>query len=304
MGTTDVGLARMVLRELRRTRFPGALLHGEASIASSDFAGDIDLACSADLGFATRALFAATQRVGLTPLLVWPYDVNSVAIIAIDESKLPVVSGVHFDILADRQGLGKYGIRTPPLVSASRSGHLVPSVSSLDRALYLWRKGVVKQQPSRTAGAIAALNAFSQDEVAARIAHVFRGGPIPLPVISTRQHADYYFRRSLLCGGRFMWRARFPIGIHIAVSDLRDAVRIRHMFRNLLPVVKVYSGPLHALYGWIGARRPGITIVVRPDSPTASRPPDYVIDKMLRRLFARARQRSIEMDSRWVGGHK
>lgn len=142
-------LAHRVLVDLAR-RHPVVLLHGEEDLLAGRLTSDIDCAvASHSVTTVVAAAIEAGRTHDLRLVSVWPYDCRGLALFL---STPDLAEIVQVDVLADARGIGKYGLRTDPLVRRAREtphGWLRPE--PLDEVLYLLSKRTLKGQSDRVA---------------------------------------------------------------------------------------------------------------------------------------------------------
>jgi hypothetical protein len=140
MPTTHAELARAVIGRLATSSLRGALLHPLPEDAGAAIS-DVDLVISRPLtaGSLRQLSDETLGPLRLTPILVWPYDIDAVALFATDPAGY---SGVHLDLVHDRHGLGKLGIRYASFLEHAGEAETsaAAQVDPSDRALYLLRK--------------------------------------------------------------------------------------------------------------------------------------------------------------------
>ncbi len=147
MATTDPTLAATALDILASESIPFAVLHSEESIINGNATSDIDLVVGCTpyqmLGIVTREF----HRVGLYPVVLWPYDVADTAtlLLATEDGS----DGVQLDLLCDRAGLGHYGIRSGRILEMATDGRRWPTACPDHELLYSIRKRHWKGQHGR-----------------------------------------------------------------------------------------------------------------------------------------------------------
>jgi hypothetical protein len=167
VASTDIFAVQHVLGALQQSDMRWALVHGRRQ--STQVVSDIDIAV-ADVG--RRGWIALLDRLaerGLQPVLVWPYDVNSVSIFLGSRS---LTQGVQLDILQDPRGGSKYGLRTDAALDHAELENGMPVLTDVDSWLYNVRKQSLKRQNSRLARLIADQPAPTE-QLVARAAELF-----------------------------------------------------------------------------------------------------------------------------------
>ena len=161
----DAALARAVLADLADPD-PWILLHGESSLVGRGPLSDVDTTVgSVTVDELLRSL--QTAPGGLQLVAVWPYDCRGVALF-LASSRLDRV--VQLDVLADPEGLGRYGVRTAELAArAVGTEHPWRRPDPLDQALYLLSKRTAKGQADRVSTLVDELGHHDREAV--------RGGP-------------------------------------------------------------------------------------------------------------------------------
>ena len=157
MGTTSGSLAAAVIDALssRRTNF--AVLHRAEDLRAGTVASDVDLVVADRPIEVVEDLQGALDSLDLKPVMVWRYDSGETLTVFFARPDLS--AGLQFDLLRDRRGQGKYGIRTEVLLEATQQ-HEWPQLQPLLEILYLLRKRLLKGQGERVRRLVEDLNAF------------------------------------------------------------------------------------------------------------------------------------------------
>jgi hypothetical protein len=146
MATTDRCLALASLEGMRTAGVRFALLHGRERLLRGDLS-DVDLVVGEDPKSVVRRSWSSWATCGLTPIVVWPYDIGGTATVFL--ATPDASAGVQLDLLYDRNGVGRYGVKSPPLLASADSSAPLPVVSDSASLIYQWRKRTVKRQTAR-----------------------------------------------------------------------------------------------------------------------------------------------------------
>lgn len=146
MPTTSGELARVCLAGLARAGVEFAVLHGYEYL-ETDRISDVDVVVGQDPRTVIRAAEAYWREAGLTPIILWPYDIGSTA--AVFLATRDARDGVQLDMLHDPDGIGRYGVRSDVLLRFVEVRPLAPVVEETARLLYLWQKRTAKGEIHR-----------------------------------------------------------------------------------------------------------------------------------------------------------
>lgn len=199
------------------------LLHREDALTGAGPLSDLDCAVAPERrGDALRAVRDVGRDLGLSIVSVWPYDTAGLGLFLVDGE---LSRGVQLDLLADRDGRGKYGIRTRPLVEAAQPGTGAwRRPTSVDEALYLVSKRSLKGEDHRLPELVRGLAEVPDAEMRAqellapharaRVAGALGWSPPPEPA-RMASHA----RRAASEARRRARRITSPAGawVHLAV---------------------------------------------------------------------------------------
>jgi hypothetical protein len=211
MATSDPVLAKTALDVLadRGVRF--AVLHKESAIASGSILSDVDLVVDQDPREIIAQNVPALHRVGLHPIVVWPYDVASTATVFL---ALPDGSdGVQIDFLRDPTGAGRYGVRSTVLLEDAQPGERWPTIRADHQFLYLIRKRSCKGEADELARLLASVSDPEKRQLGMETQKLFS------PSAAERL-------RSLLEPA--VRRDRERLDVHPASDSLRLLGRLRH----------------------------------------------------------------------------
>ncbi len=171
MGTTSADLAMRVLDELERVEPRFVVLHGEAALSRGEATSDVDVAIGRDPVDVVADLSELLAENGVAPIMLWPYDRNSLTIFWSDGDG---DRGVQLDLVCDPEGQGRYGFRTGELIARAGRGERWPRLDAADELLYLIRKRQVKRNEAET---VRLLSSMPDGDQAA--ASTGRGRPSP-----------------------------------------------------------------------------------------------------------------------------
>lgn len=275
MGTNSPDRAREFLRELHGTGIRSALIHGEDMLEAGTLGSDLDLAFASSFGEALDAVELAASRASLTPIVCWAYDTNSTTVVLAELRADGRVDGVQVDLLVDPEGLGKYGVRTGPLVAASRPGRLYPRVAPLDEALYLARKAALKAQPERLVESRGAMNGFPEAEVSARSSTLLTGQSLATER-GLGHPIAWRVRRGVEEGRRAAYRIAVPLGPAVEVGSMVTASEVDRRLQGIAPSVAIANGRVSAR---LASRRNTVTLL-----PSGSA--DLGVDRAVERVLA------------------
>lgn len=146
MATTNGELALTAVQGLTDAGVEYAFLHGVERLLSGDVS-DLDLVAPAPARTVLTVVAPYWLRLGLHPVLFWPYDVGDTATIFL--SNADATDGVQLDLLHDPRGAGKYGIRTQSLLTDVTNDTGMPEISPSASLVYQWTKRVAKGQLDR-----------------------------------------------------------------------------------------------------------------------------------------------------------
>jgi hypothetical protein len=148
MGTTDARLACASLEGMKEAGARFALLHGRERLLEG-IVSDIDMVVGEHPTAVVQRSAAVWGSRGLMPVMVWPYDVGGTATVFL--ATPDATEGVQLDLLYDLNGIGRYGVKSPPLLSTADSSEAIPSVSDAASLIYQWQKRTVKRDEARLA---------------------------------------------------------------------------------------------------------------------------------------------------------
>ena len=146
MATTDPRLALASLDGLREAGISFALLHGRERLLRGDVS-DVDIVVGEDPRVVVRRTTASWRSRGMLPVVIWPYDIGGTATVFLTTPDAS--AGVQLDLLYDRDGVGRYAVKSPPLLTTADSSVDLPVVSDAASMVYQWHKGTVKRQAAR-----------------------------------------------------------------------------------------------------------------------------------------------------------
>ncbi|CAN5845124.1 hypothetical protein BH23ACT4_BH23ACT4_09790 [soil metagenome] len=262
MATTDPLLAHRAVTALFRSGAPLAVLHGEDRLARFEPVTDVDLVSGLLPIELVRSTESEWSRMGLHPIIFWPYDVGGTATVFLTTPRAN--EGVQLDILHDPAGQGQYGLYSGRLLDHLIQGEQFPRLDHWATLAYTARKRLVK-------GEIQAFRAAwhpdsRQGERAAR--HVLAEGAVQ-EMISGRFRARPWISTARVA--RAIRRLARPIGAWAHIFDDRAssevmALELERRFSRILPHVHSSQLPQPGprLPGWWASHvapvrwRPGV----------------------------------------------
>ncbi len=250
MGTTSADLAQRVLDELERVEPAFVVLHGEDDLSNGRVASDVDVAVVRD----PRAVVAAVSRPladdGVAPIMLWPYDRNSLTIFWSDSDG---DRGVQLDLVCDPLGQGRYGFRTGELIARAERGERWPRLDTEDELLYLIRKRQVKRNATETVRLLSSMPMEAKAALADRARQAFSesAGKQIVQMISSGAYVDpkgaafdRRLRNVASNPGFYGTRLRQKVGAWVSVSGatLAEIDVALAPLRGLLPAIIVREG--------------------------------------------------------------
>jgi hypothetical protein len=243
---------------------------------------DVDVAVETDPIEIIKTVRPAWARSGLTPILIWPYDIGgtlTVFLASADGSE-----GVQLDMLFDREGMGKYGVRSQGLVDSAIVGP-IPVVNEPARLTYLWRKRVVKGH-DRVLDALRAEAATIPEEDLVRASNQLTGSADTAHELlgRTEKRSRNGETHPVTRLRRLTERILHPIGYWAHVNDQTIADELASRLSGYLVVVR--TGPIPSFPGqiwWYFRRvlpttlRPGV-FLSHGSRPTWGPAPSVVLD--------------------------
>lgn len=284
MGTTNAELAGRVLDELEQIEPRFVMLHGEAELSRGLVRSDIDVAVAADPHSIAWSLADGLTPSGTVPIMLWPYDRNSLTVFLADPGG---DGGVQLDLVRDPSGRGRYGFSTDALIERAEPGERWPRLHPEDELLYLIRKRQVKRNRDEVARLLGSVSADSRTSLSARASDAFSAPASThlIEMLSTGRYVDpggaAFDRRvrNVIANAGF-YRARLgqAVGVWVSTtgtsaSDLDDALQ---PLRDLLPSV-VVRGPVR----WrpeVGIDRLRARLLVTVDGDAADSRADVWVD--------------------------
>lgn len=202
---------------------------------------DVDVAVDTDPIDVIRAARPAWARIGLTPILAWPYDIGGTLTVFL--ATMDGTEGVQLDMLFDREGVGRYGVRSEGLVDSAIAG-AIPEVSEPARLTYLWRKRVVKgHEHVLDALRSEAANIPAEDLV--RASNQLTGSSETAEELLARSdtRSPVSHRHPITRLRRFVGRVAHPIGYWAHVTDQAMAADLADRMSGYLVVVRTGAVP-------------------------------------------------------------
>lgn len=305
MGTTDPRLARASLEGMKEAGIRFALLHGRERLLQG-MLSDVDLVVSDHPLAVVRQSAAAWESRSLMPIVVWPYDIGGATTVFLATPE--ATEGVQLDLLYDPNGIGKYGVKSLPLLSTADFSEAVPLVSSAASLLYQWQKRSVKADGARLAALSeaargmdrSALLAVSEAVCGSRdpVARMLEGEPV-----TRRLHIRRHLGRR---GIRLAKRLARPVGFWAHAPESAVGTELASRFSRFLvsATAEPTPSPLRQVAWWLTRIQPmrlrPALVVSTGRLPSAGRP-----DVVLTALSAggAARQLTTAMNTRlqWPG---
>lgn len=250
MGTTSADLAIRVLDELERVEPSFVVLHGEADLSRGLATSDVDVAVVRDPHEVVADLVRPLAEADVAPIMLWPYDRNSLTIFWSDGDGN---RGVQLDLVRDPAGRGRYGFRTDALIAGARRGERWPRLDDTDELLYLIRKRQVKRNESETARLLTSVSPQAEPALVARARQAFSepAGTQIVEMIGSGAYVDpkgAAFDRRLrnVVSNLGFYRSRLTqlVGAWVSVTgaSVAEIDRAVEPLRGLLPSVVVRDG--------------------------------------------------------------
>lgn len=245
MATTSPEAALGAVAAIEEAGMRFAVLHNEEGLAHRATSSDVDIVADRSAQDVIRVVGEHWHRLGLHPVVVWPYDVGGTGSIFL--STADAGDGVQLDVLYDTRGRGRYGVRSGMLLDAALPGERFPTVAPPERLAYLLAKRIYKgelDEARRLAegmgGTPDAIALDVLEPATARDVRAFLGDGSAQP------------RQSRLGLGRLMSRLRTPVGAWVEISgqDARQlAAGLVERFGSFLP--RAVFLPTPSLGAWV-----------------------------------------------------
>ena len=240
-------MARQVVQILAGQGVAVALLHGGDRWDHGVISSDIDLLVDRPLSEFADRFFHALDRAGSLPIVVWNYDVGATSVFVVDRD---CDRAVQLDLNYDRDGTGRYGLRSGAVLQRARSDGTLARIDDVDEWLYSLRKRLVKRQHERVRDLLATRPTEAR-ELTSRAAEIF--APHAASVVCAAIEADEIPRwrpsppRPASYAGRVrraVARVAQPIGFWVdlrgAPADvMRASAHIEERVARILPAVEV-----------------------------------------------------------------
>jgi len=219
--TTDAETAAFVLDALGDTGIEFAVLHGEQMVAEGIAQSDLDVVVGTDPAAVLSLLKPMLASAGLLPIMIWNYDIGRTITVFLVSPDL--MRGVQLDLMDDVDGVGKYGLRTKPVLKARQMGRRWPVMNPLHELVYLLRKRQVKQDRARINDLMAEARRVPNGTLLSEVLIVFspRVGRSVLKLIASEappkgiKYPRCYWMRT---ARRLASRIRRPIGIWVELA--------------------------------------------------------------------------------------
>jgi hypothetical protein len=277
-------LAVRVLDQLGRVEPRFVVLHGESELSRGRARSDVDVAVAGNPQSIAWSLAEALAPSGMVPIMLWPYDRNSLTVFLADEAD---GGGVQLDLVCDPSGQGRYGFCTDALIDRAVPGERWPRLHPDDEMLYLVRKRQVKRDTDEVARLLGSVPADSTTTLIARAAEAFSqpGSDHLVDMLSTGRFTDpkgaafdRRWRNIAANSGFYRARLRQAVGVWVSVSGTPASGidETLEPMRGLLPSV-VVGGPVrsrrHADLHRMRAR-----LLVTADGDSADARADVTVD--------------------------
>ena len=218
IATSDPALPTLALTALAVSGVPFALLHDEERVLAQGVESDVDIA----VGVSPRTVLARSldqlHASNLHPIVVNEYDAggSASAYIGTADGK----DGLQLDMYFDPSGVGRFGLRTGPLLEHSVEGTRWRIVAPEHHNLYLLRKRhwkgdlhridhVVNELASHDSDQLRrAIQSLAVPEIGVSIRRVLNGDQIPFR--APRRNLPYDL-------GRRLKRLRRPVGFWVEI---------------------------------------------------------------------------------------
>lgn len=249
MATTSPELAAAVLDGLLETGLPFAVLHKERNLAAGQVSSDVDIVTDVSPRILMESAYHVFTRVGLRPIIGWLYDVGALTVFLITVN----FDGVQLDILHDKSGHNRYGIRADVAVRSSVRGERWPRLHPDDELLYLIRKRAIKRDEPSLLELLHKARSVPSGRLQERAVELMgaRAKADVLELISGRYNAVTR-RRGLgrpVSLTRYAKRLLRPTGFWVEIRGDEErcrgqAVDLAHGLGRVLPVARAFSRPV------------------------------------------------------------
>ncbi len=284
MGTTSADLAARVLDELERVEPSFVVLHGEADLSRGLAASDIDVAVLRDPTEVVADLAGRLADDGVAPIMLWPYDRNSLTIFWSDRDG---DRGVQLDLVADPTGQGRYGFRTGELIARSEPGERWPRLATADELLYLIRKRQVKRNETETVRLLGSVSVDAKPAFIQRATEAFseHAGHQIVEMVSSGVYVDpkgaAFDRRArnvMSNPGFYGSRLKQAVGVWVSVGGAtpEEIEAALAPLRGLLPSIVIRGGVRARIEAWPHQLR--ARLLVTADGDGLDRRADVAVD--------------------------
>jgi hypothetical protein len=241
MPTSSRMVARQVLEGLLASGVDMALIHGLASLRDGSLS-DLDVVIDLPIARLLATARPSWAANGIFPVIVWPYDVGGTTVFLATHD---ASDGVQLDLLHDRKGSGKLGVRSQPLLAHSHRLGLIPTVDDPYRLTYLWKKRLMKRQSDRLS--TLKHEALGVDREALESASVELTGNL---LVARQLEGRMTPSRAPSSGARVVSEARrrvkrilTPIGFWIHVDDSFVGAEVVRRFGRFLAAARLIGTP-------------------------------------------------------------
>lgn len=256
MGTTSAAIASAALEALSDAGVRFAFLHAEEALARGTKPTDLDLVVDREATVVVARSAQAFASRGLYPVMVWVQDVGGGACVfyASEDAR----QGVQLDLLFDRQGLGKYGLRSQAALDTAAQGVRWDRLHPTAELLYLVNKRHWKADRPRLEVLLDRMRALPVGERRTMVRHVFAGHAATLLERLVDASDPLSVRRPLTSRqwmaelGRWVGRVRHPTGYWVDCSGdeaRAAAAELVRRFGRLLPYAFAAPRPLSGRLG-------------------------------------------------------
>ncbi|MFZ0012861.1 MAG: hypothetical protein WAL25_01980 [Acidimicrobiia bacterium] len=298
MPTTSSDAALRALRGLAEAEVDYAVLHGADKLLSGGIS-DVDTVVGETPQSILRKARGPWEHHGLYPVVTWPYDIGGTeTVFLVDRS---VAEGVQLDLLFDPRGLGKYGVRSAPLLATS-GGQSIPLISETAGLIYLWRKRTVKGNQDALDELRFAARDVDEDELRSSSEAITGSTRTASELKGETEPAKPGGSHRSVRARRLLDRVLHPIGLWAHVGQRPLAEDLARRLDRVLVIGRagaVPAGPLELW--WYASRirpttsRPGVFVSYgrvprwcpRPDLVVADKTPDEATSALVAYMNSR-----------------
>lgn len=270
MPTTNPEMAHRALRGISEGGVRFVVLHGAEKLEEGGIS-DVDVAVATDPREVIRVSREAWASLGLHPILLWPYDIGGTLTVFLTTGDAR--DGVQLDMMFDRSGVGKYGVRSDALLQSAVDGP-IPTLEEPARLIYLWRKRSVKGQLDALPTLRSQASEVPRDALISA-SELMTGSTEPARGLMGESDDRSAPRRHPLSRARRITnRLRSPIGYWAHLGEPALAVELAGRLRGFLVTVETGAVPSptgqpwwYLRHVWPVTLRPGVYLSHGP-APT------------------------------------